>query len=394
MNPYKLQTVALVLLSFTLGCSEFVVVGILSDIAGSLQVPVSQVGILVTAFALVYAVATPIITLLLGPCSHYRSLLLLTVVFIVGNLLSFLSESYLLLCVSRVLTGAVSGPIIAFALTFANRIAPREKKAFIISWVFSGFSIAAVFGVPIGAWISAAAGWRASFLVITVASAIVLFLLAAVLPRRSAAISCGIAEQLGLFKDRRIQLGVLLPLFGSGGIYVVYTYLQPILSTILAYPIHWVTTLLFLYGTTTILSNQLSGVLARKSGLHKMPAVYLLQTALMFTLPLFLNFRAAGTAVILILGITMYLLNSPIQMHFLAVAEQDYPQSVVLASSLNSIFFNFGISLGSLVGGLIVDHAGLGFVGFGGGGLSFTALLLVLTLNRFMTGRRRAALAK
>lgn len=389
MTGYRSRTVILVLLSFVLGCSEFIVVGVLSDIASDLHRSISAVGELVTIFALVYALSTPVVTALLGRLNHLFALLILMAVFILGNLFSAFSSGYLLLCISRILTAVVSGPIISLSLTFASRIAPPEQKPLVISWVFSGFSIASVLGVPIGVWISAKAGWRVTFLSIALLSVVILLMLALALPRGGELHTGTIVQQLRLFHDRRIQLGMLLPMFGAAGVYVVYTYLRPIFSTVLGYSVSTISVLLFLFGFFSILSNQLSGLIAKRSGLRMMPVVYIVQVLLLFLLPVFFRSKPGGTAAIMVLGVTMYLLNSPIQLHFLTIAENEYRESIVLASSLNSIFFNFGISLGSLVGSLIVGSYGLRTIGVGGGALLLIALGLTLGLNRLMAGHTR-----
>lgn len=385
MKNYKILTLILVLLSYILGSSEFIIVGILSDIAADLHVPVSKVGTLVTVFGLVYAVGTPVITTLLGKFNRYYSLIILTVIFISGNFLSFFADNYSILCLSRIITAIVSGPMISLSLTFANAIAPAEKKAKIISLVFSGFSIASVFGVPIGSWISTMAGWNCAFLMIAVFSIVVLFLMTITLPRVSSAEEGRGCGQLQILKDRRTQIGVLLPMFGAGGIYVFYTYLSPILTDILHYTADNVSILLFVYGFTTIISNLLSGMIAQKSGLKKMPVLFIIQAAMLLGLPLFLQNKISGTLLVMLLGITMYLLNSPIQMYFLGIAEE-YPGSVVLASSFNSIFYNFGISLGSFIGSEIFNHTGLLFIGTGGGILSAVTVCMIFVLNH--TNRR------
>lgn len=392
MKKMWLQVAALVWMSFILGCSEFLVVGILSDIAASLQIPVTQAGDLVTVFALVYALVTPLVTTLLGRYRHYTALLVLTVLFILGNLLSFFSSSYGSLLASRILTAVVSGPMISLGFTFVDEMVPPEKRAKAVSYVFSGFSIASVLGVPAGTWISVHAGWRYSFLTIVVLSLAVLALLAVLLPRTGALPQAkGKAGNLQILRDRRIQIGVLLPLFSAAGFYVFYTYLRPILMTSLHYPASAVSTVLFLYGLTSIASNLLSGVLAEKGGLRRMPWVFLLQAVLFLVLQLFLHSQMGGTVEILLLGVTMYLLNAPIQLHFFAVAETDYPGSMVLASSFNSIFFNFGISLGSFVGGLLVSGAGLSSVGYGSAGFALLTVGLLVWLNQLNRQHRAAA---
>lgn len=390
MKSYRIQIFTLALMSFILGCSEFMVVGILTDLSRGLHISVVQAGHLVTIFALVYAVATPLVTIALGKCSQYRSLLALTAIFVLGNLLSFFSQGYLLFLISRIITAIVSGPMISLGLAIANMISPPEKRPQMVSLVFSGFSIASVFGVPIGAWISVKFGWIFSFLAVALLSVGVLVLILLTLPKSSVQKPVGVRDSLSILKDARIRVGVLLPLFSAGGFYVFYTYLNPILLNLLHYPAASVSGFLFAFGVTSIFSNLLSGVIAGKSGMKKMYLIFLVQAALFFLLFAFAQSKIIGSAIILILGISMYLLNSPIQVHFFSIAERDYPQSVVFVCSLNSIFFNFGISMGSFLGSAIVDRVGLPYVDIGAGILIAVAVLLSLLLNQLDARSSRA----
>lgn len=387
MTTFKFRSYVLILLAFVLGCSEFIIVGVLDDIASQLHVGVSTVGLLVTIFALVYAVSTPFVNALVRQHRFYNFILILMAIFIFGNILTAFSSTYLVLVIARVVTAIVSGPLISIALTFANEIAPMDKKAWLVSWIFSGFSIASVFGVPIGTWISTLAGWRMSFVAITVVSVLTFILMLLSLPkdlRQHAKKSRSANKQgsLALFKDRRIQLGALLPMLTLAGVYVVYTYLRPILSQQLNFSASAVTIILFVYGFMSLISNQLSGRLANHNGLAKMPKVFTIEGVILLLLPFALFNRITGLLVLMALGVCMYLHNSPVQMHFLAVAEADYPQSMVMASSLNSIFANFGIALGSATGGLVVDHFGLAATGFGGAIYLAITLVVVIWLNR------------
>jgi predicted MFS family arabinose efflux permease len=387
MTTFKFRSYVLILLAFVLGCSEFIIVGVLDDIASQLHVGVSTVGLLVTIFALVYAVSTPFVNALVRQHRFYNFILILMAIFIFGNILTAFSSTYLVLVIARVVTAIVSGPLISIALTFANEIAPMDKKAWLVSWIFSGFSIASVFGVPIGTWISTLAGWRMSFVAITVVSVLTFILMLLSLPkdlRQHAKKSQSGNKQgsLALFRDRRIQLGVLLPMLTLAGVYVVYTYLRPILSQQLNFSASAVTIILFVYGFMSLISNQLSGRLANHNGLAKMPKVFTIEGVILLLLPFALFNRITGLLVLMALGVCMYLHNSPVQMHFLAVAEADYPQSMVMASSLNSIFANFGIALGSATGGLVVDHFGLAATGFGGAIYLAITLVVVIWLNR------------
>ncbi len=382
MKTFRIQSFVLILLAFVLGFSEFIIVGILDDIARQFSVGISVVGYLVTIFALVYAISTPIVTMLIKD-NLYRALLLLLFIFTFANLLTALAPSYAVLVLSRVITALVSGAAISLAMTFATAIAPLERRAWLISWIFSGFSIASVFGVPLGTWISTTFDWRYTFATITAFSLLTILLVIRYLPRDiSQQKSGGLSNQFIIFKDPRIFLSVLVATFSLAGVYVFYTYLRPILSQALHYAPSMITALLTIYGLMSLLSNQYSGRIADNGGLKVMPRAYIIELLALVLMPLLLRSKVVGTVDVMLVGALMYLINSPIQLHILNVAEKDYPQSMVLASSLNSIFSNFGISLGSAIGGITVSQFGIQNVGLGGAAFTALTLFLLMVLNR------------
>ncbi|WP_125580789.1 MFS transporter [Levilactobacillus cerevisiae] len=381
MNKYRWQAIVFVLVAFMLGCNEFIVVGVLSDIAKEYQVSVATVGYLVTIFATVYAVSTPFITILTNRFSRYKTLMTLMVIFLIGNTLSGLAMNYPVLLLSRVVTAMVAGAIISLIMTFASAIAPREKRASLVSWIFAGFSIASVFGVPIGTAISTNYSWHDAFYLITVISAITCVLLGWLLPRQVEQVQGSIKNQLVLLKDRRIYVGIALVLFTAATMYAYYTYIRPLLTTALGFSTTSLNWLLFLIGIMSILSNRFSGMLAERNGLRIMPRFYVADVILLALLPFGLNNKIVGLAFLLVLSLIVTILNSPIQIHFLNIAEQDYPQSAVLASSLNSIFFNFGISLGSATASGMLGSVGLTHISWGAAVYAAISLVLAVILN-------------
>lgn len=317
--------------------------------------------------------------------------MVLMLVFLIGNTATALAPNYFMLVVARMVTAAVAGSIISLIMTFASSVAPMDKRPALISWIFSGFSIASVFGVPIGTAISTAYGWRNAFLIVSVISVLTLGLLFWLLPRQIKQVTSSLGKQLSLMKDLRVYDGVVLVLFGAAAMYGYYTYIRPLLTTELGFSLSSLNWLLFLLGLMSIFSNQLSGQLASHGGLVHMPKVYVLEIALLFILPLTLHLAIFGLVVLLVLSLITSVLNSPIQLHFLNVAEQDYPQSIVLASSLNSIFFNFGISLGSATSSTMVDVAGVHNISFGAGVFALIALVMVVLLNRAIKRYQQAS---
>ena len=390
MNKYRWQAIVFVLVAFMLGCNEFIVVGVLSDIARELHVSVATVGYLVTIFATVYAISTPFITILTNRFSRYKTLMTLMVIFLIGNTLSGLANSFTVLLISRVITAVVAGAIISLIMTFASAIAPREKRANLVSWIFAGFSIASVFGVPIGTAISTNYSWHDAFYLITVISLITCGLLGWLLPKQVEQVQGSIKNQLVLLADKRIYIGIALVLFTAATMYAYYTYIRPILTTGLGFSTASLNWLLFLIGVMNILCNRFSGMLAERDGLKQMPKFYVADIALLLILPWGMSSKLGGMAILLVLTLIVTLINSPIQIHFLNIAEREYPQSTVLASSLNSIFFNFGISLGSATASGMLGVVGLQHISWGAAGFAAVSLVLSVVLNRAI---RQAATA-
>lgn len=391
MSKYRVQAIIFVLVAFMLGCNEFIVVGILSDMAKSFGAPVATMGYLVTIFATTYAICTPFVTILTSKFSRYKTLLTLIVIFLIGNTLSGFATSFITMMLARMLTATVAGAIISLIMTFASAIAPRNKRASLVSWIFAGFSIASVFGVPLGTTISMTYGWRYTFFVISVITIITFVLLIFILPRNLEQVSSSVAGQLTLLKDRRIYIAVFLVLFTSAAMYGYYTYIRPLLTTALGFSTTSLNWLLFIIGIMSIISNRLSGMLAEHRGLQVMPRFYVADIVLLMLLPMALASKPAGLAILLVLTLIITILNSPIQIHFLNLAEREYPQSIVLASSLNSIFFNFGISLGSATSSLMMANVGLKWISVGAAVFALISLVLAILLNRAVKRRKIAA---
>jgi predicted MFS family arabinose efflux permease len=376
------SVIALILLSFILGTSEFIVIGILPDISRDLNVSLSVAGRIVSIFALTYAVGTPIVTACTSNTNRYKLLLLMNIIFILGNFISAVTPSYSILVISRILTAVVSGTIISLSMTFTSDVAVPENRGKVVAWIFSGFSIASIVGVPAGTFLSHLLGWHSVFLAICIVSGFVTFFLACSLPRQCVSLKSNMMQQLLLIKDSRIQLGFLIPMFGAAATYVFYTYLTPIFETKLNIDQEYIGILLLVFGVCSIISNLLSGKIAASNGMKRLHVVFILQTILLVLLPISFSFIPAGLTDIFALGVVMYLMNSPVQIYFLDTAALHYPTSVNLASSISPVAFNFGISLGSLTGSFVVAHVGFTYLGVFGSFFSFAAFLVIYCLKK------------
>lgn len=364
---FNLPVIVLISLSFMLGMSEFIVVGILPDIAAGLKVSEVTIGNLVSLFAFVYAPVTPLGSALSARFPRFATHLTLVGVFLIGNVLCAFAPNYGVLVVARILIALVSGTLVAIAMTYAPDVTIEQYRTKFIAWVFSGFSIASVVGVPVGTWVANTFGWRWAFHLVNVLTVALIVLMVMVLPRNSHIVKIGFLPQFRLFFDRRIQLGVLDVVFGAAATYVFYTYLTPIMRDEVHVPEQYLSVGLVIFGAACLWSNLYGGKLAdRGRGVEPLThirPIYCAHAVLMASLIVAHWVPVYGALLLVVLGMFMYLQNSASQVLYMDVASQSHPGSLNLAASLNSMSFNIGIAVGSAVGGLVNTHLGLMWLG-------------------------------
>lgn len=364
---FNLPVIVLISLSFMLGMSEFIVVGVLPDIAAGLKVSEVTVGNLVSLFAFVYAPVTPLGSALSARFPRFATHLTLVGVFLIGNVLCAFASNYGVLVVARILIALVSGTLVAIAMTYAPDVTTEQYRTKFIAWVFSGFSIASVVGVPVGTWVANTFGWRWAFHMINVLTIMLIVGMVVALPRNSHIVKIGFLPQFRLFFDRRIQLGVLTVVFGAAASYVFYTYLTPIMRDEVHVPEQYLSVGLVIFGAACLWSNLYGGKLAdRGRGVEPLThirPIYCAHAVLMASLVVAHWVPVYGALLLVVLGMFMYLQNSASQVLYMDVASQSHPGSLNLAASLNSMSFNIGIALGSAVGGLVNGHLGLMWLG-------------------------------
>lgn len=389
---FNLPVIVLISLSFMLGMSEFIVVGVLPDIAAGLKVSEVTVGNLVSLFAFVYAPVTPLGSALSARFPRFATHLTLVGVFLIGNVLCAFASNYGVLVVARILIALVSGTLVAIAMTYAPDVTTEQYRTEFIAWVFSGFSIASVVGVPVGTWVANTFGWRWTFHLVNVLTVVLIVLMVVVLPRNSRIVKIGFLPQFRLFFDRRIQLGVLAVVFGAAATYVFYTYLTPIMRDEVHVPEQYLSVGLVIFGAACLWSNLYGGKLAdRGRGVEPLThirPIYCAHAVLMASLVVAHWVPVYGALLLVVLGMFMYLQNSASQVLYMDVASQSHPGSLNLAASLNSMSFNIGIAIGSAVGGLINGHFGLMWLGPVGALFLVCAIAITTFLRPFVAQER------
>ena len=348
---------SLALLTFVLGTSEFVIVGILPDIADGLSISIATAGTLVSAFAITFAIGTPLTMSFTSHLPKRKLMLTLTAAFIVFNLFSSLAPTYGILLVLRMMTAVVTGVLISLAMLVASESVPTGKRGIAVSFIFGGFTMANVFGVPLGTFIGQRAGWETTFLLTTTLGVIAFFAVYRVVPSQLTSVKTSIADQLRLLTNPRILIAFFIPAFGFGATYVVYTYLVPILKGVLGVPVAWISPILFAYGFISIFSNMAAGKIASHNPIGRLRFVFLIQALVLAALYVTTSNVTLGLINIALMSFMAILLTTSTQIYLIDLAEKFNPDAKGLASSLMPVASNVGIGMGSALGGLVYANA-------------------------------------
>lgn len=376
---------SLALLTFVLGTSEFVIVGILPDIADGLSISIATAGTLVSAFAITFAIGTPLTMSFTSHLPKRKLMLTLTALFILFNLFSSLAPTYGILLVLRMLTAVVTGVLISLAMLVASESVPTGKRGIAISFIFGGFTMANVFGVPLGTFIGQRSGWETTFILTTVLGVVAFLAVYRVVPSQLTSVRTSIADQLRLLMNPRILIAFFIPAFGFGATYVVYTYLVPILKGVLGVPVAWVSPILLAYGFISIFSNMAAGKIASHNPIGRLRFVFLIQAFVLAALYVTTSNVTLGLLNIALMSFMAILLTTSTQLYLIDLAEKFNPDAKGLASSLMPVASNVGIGFGSALGGLVYANTPVMTLALVGGAVALlTALLTTVsyTLDR------------
>ncbi|WP_433346019.1 MFS transporter [Microtetraspora malaysiensis] len=363
--------VALCVSVFVVGTSEYLISGLLPQVGADLKVSVGAAGQAVTVYALGVVVGGPIVAMLTARMPRKGLALGLMLVFAAGSAISALAPSYELLLVGRVVSSFSHAAFLALALVMATSVVPPEKVGTAISTVASGFTVATLLGVPLGALLGEGAGWRAPFAVLTALALAGVVLLAAVLPKRPAP-ATRLRDEVQVVTRRAVLLAIATTAVGFSGVATVFTYIAPLLTRVSGFSSTAVSGLLLAYGAGSFLGNLLAGRLTDKSMSATVRGVFGGLTGVLVLIPFAAVWRPSAVAAVLVLGLLATATIAPLQGLILRHAG-DAP---TLAVSANVGAFNLGAAMGSALGGVIVSAGALRWTGLAGAVLSLAGLAL------------------
>jgi DHA1 family inner membrane transport protein len=345
---------ALTVGAFGIGVTEFVIMGLLMQVSTDLGVSIPTAGLLMTGYALGVFVGAPILTLATRALPRKTTLLALMAIFTIGNLACALAPNYPLLMAARVITALAHGTFFGVGSLVAMSLVAPERKASAIAVMFTGLTIATLLGVPFGAWLGLAFGWRATFWAVSGIGLLALVVLAIFVPRADEKVEpAPLREEFAVLARPQVQMGLLMTVLGFGGVFAVFTYIQPILTELAGYSKAAVSPILLVFGAGLVGGNLVGGRWADKSLPTALLGTLALLTVVMLGSAFAFHDRIGAVAAAFLLGAAAFATVAPLQMR---VLQQAGGAGQGLASSLNIAAFNLGNAFGAWLGGAVITH--------------------------------------
>ncbi|MDW3865325.1 MFS transporter [Staphylococcus saprophyticus] len=338
--------------AFAIGMTEFVIMGLLPNIARDFDVTVSQAGQLITGYALGVAIGGPIIVMLTIKWNRKYLLIVLMGIFIIGNLTASFSPNYGFMMTSRIITSLAHGSFFGIGSILAASMVRPEKRASAMALMFMGLSMSNILGVPFGTLIGQNFGWPMTFIIISIIGALALIGIIIFVPMQRETIKSSVLNELQILKEKRLWLTLAVTLFGFSSVFAYFTYISTVLIDVSNVQENLISYLLIIFGIGVTLGNVVGGKLADWN-LNKALKIIFIVFILYFILLYFVQMNSilmvAGIFFFGLIGFSM----SPSLQFKSTLISQDAP---TLASTLNQSAFNLGNALGAFIGGVVVTN--------------------------------------
>lgn len=364
-----LPVISLTFSTFIFNTSEFIPIGLLSDIASDFAITESKAGMLITVYAWIVALASLPLMLAFSKTENKKLMLSIVALFIASHVLSGFSTSYYMLMLSRAGVACAHAIFWSIVTPLAVRVAPEGRRSTALSLIVTGSSVAMIVGLPLGRAVGLLVGWRATFLLIAALSAIVFIILAASLPKTPSDNDVSIKSLPALLRTPGLGGIYLLTVIIITGHYTSYSYIEPFLAQVAGMSNTLITIVLSIFGIVGIIGSYF---FAKYFDRHQFTFIRFAVAGIsIFTLLLLPS--AINTATVILICILWGLAINSYNLSFQSEILQVAPHGTAIAMSIYSGIYNVGIGAGALVGGNVCSYMGISNTGFVGGAIGLVA---------------------
>ncbi|MFB4393924.1 MULTISPECIES: MFS transporter [unclassified Pseudomonas] len=383
-----LSLMILALSAFAIGTTEFVIMGLLPEVAQDLRVTIPRAGWLVTGYALGVALGAPFMALATARLPRKAALVVLMGVFIVGNLLCAVASDYNLLMFARVVTALCHGAFFGIGSVVAASLVPANRRASAVALMFTGLTLANVLGVPLGTALGQAMGWRSTFWAVTAIGVVALIGLIRYLPLQRDAEAVDMRAELAALKGAGIWLSLSMTVMFSASVFALFTYVAPLLGEVTGVSPRGITWTLMLIGIGLTLGNILGGKLADRRLGATLVGVFVAMALVSSLLSWTVSALIPAEITLFLWAVAAFAAVPALQVNVVLYGKA----APNLVSTLNIGAFNLGNALGAWVGGVVIAQ-GLGLTRVPLAAAALAGLALIVTLITLSQRGRETELA-
>jgi len=345
--------------SFAIGTGEFVIMGLLPEVARDLGVTIPQAGHVITAYALGVVIGAPVLAVLAAHWPRRALLVALMALFAAGNFASACAPGYITMNLMRLCTGLPHGTYFGVAALMAASLAPANRRASAVGLVMSGLTSATLVGVPLAAWLGQHLGWRAAFVLVGAIAALACVLIHRGVPNDPAPHGASPLRELGALAQPQVWLTLGIAAIGFGGMFAVFSYIKPLLTEVTGMAIDGVPLVLALFGLGMVGGNLVGARLADKALMPTIGGLLAWSVLVLGAIPFTAPHTVAICANVFLLG-TIVAIGPALQIRLMDTAGH----AQTLAAALNHSAFNTANALGAWLGGVAIA-GGLGWTSTG-----------------------------
>lgn len=377
---------ALAIGAFGIGLTEFVIAGILPQIAQDFGVEIPTAGLMATTYALGVFVGAPILTVLGAKVPRKTMLLGLAAIFTLGNVLTALAPTLPIALVGRILTAFNHGTFFGIGSIIAASLVAKERQASAIAFMFSGLTMANLFGVPAGTWLAQVYDWRLVFWLIAGIGLMTAISVALFVPRIKAGKSIALRAELRAFIDPQVILAMGITVFGPAAFFTSITYIAPMMAHEAGFSDAGIARLMILFGLGLVVGNWIGGRFADRSLFGTLFVTLAAQAAILFIFWIGVSSEIVASISVFLMAAFGFATVSPIQK--LVMDRANRAGAPTMAASVNIGMFNLGNAIGAWVGGATIS-AGFGLASPNWAGAILSLIALGLAFVAWTNTRRQ-----
>nr|BFE54438.1 MFS transporter [Saccharothrix mutabilis subsp. capreolus] len=369
------------LCAFAVGTSEFIVVGVLPEVAADLGVALPTAGLLVTAYAVSVAVGGPVLTVLTGRLPRRSLLIAVMALALLASTASALAPNYELLMTARMVAALSQGLFFAVASQVAVAAVPPEKQTAAIAKIVNGVALSTILGIPVGTLVGQNYGWRGSFAVVAALTLVGLLGVVLGAPKVAHEPDAGFRANMFAFSRRTVLFGLLTTVLAFTGMITAFTYVAPALRDVSGFSPAWVTGVLLVYGLGTMVGSTIAGRVQPAAIPKVLPIPLAALTALLLAQGFLLETKVTAVVGVFVLGASAFAAGPLLHTFLMGQAGS----AAGLVASVNISAFNVAAAFGPMIGGAVISGGfGLQWIAAVGAVPAVLGVLVALFLGRLV----------